>query len=99
MDHTHQHLPRLTLRTLQEGVDVLCGQDADLRGIVERFGTPPLWARRPGFATLLRIVLEQQVSLASARASHGRLEKRVGKVTPEAVEALGESGLRALGRR
>lgn len=97
MDHTHQHLPRLTLRTLQEGVGVLCGQDADLRGIVERFGTPPLWARRPGFATLLRIVLEQQVSLASARALHGRLEKRVGKVTPEAVEALGESGLRALG--
>jgi len=39
------------------------------------------------------------VSLASARALHGRLEKRVGKVTPEAVEALGESGLRALGRR
>jgi DNA-3-methyladenine glycosylase II len=64
---------------------------------VSRFGAPPLWARRPGFGTLVRIVLEQQVSLASARALFHRLHEATGGVTPEAMARLGPPGLRALG--
>ena len=44
----------------------LAARDPDLAGIVARYGPPPLWDREPGFATLLHIILEQQVSLASA---------------------------------
>jgi DNA-3-methyladenine glycosylase II len=58
---------------------------------------PPLWARRPGFATLLRIVLEQQVSLASAQAIYHRLAACVELVDPANILALGVTGLQAIG--
>jgi DNA-3-methyladenine glycosylase II len=88
---------QLTHRTLYLGVRDLCRRDPDLAAVVRRHGAPPLWGRRPGFATLLRIVLEQQVSLQSARAIFQRLRERVGEVTPERVGGLGEPGLRRLG--
>ncbi len=75
----------------------MCDIDVDLARVVERFGPPPLWARRPGFATLVRIVIEQQVSLASANAMFGRLKAAVDPVTPEGVRKLQAKGLRELG--
>jgi DNA-3-methyladenine glycosylase II len=71
--------------------------DRRLAKLVTQYGPPPLWARRPGFATLLRIILEQQVSLASARALFLRLETAVGEVGPIPIAALGTAGLQALG--
>lgn len=65
--------------------------------MVQRFGPPPLWARRPGFSTLIRIILEQQVSLASARAAYSRLQAAAGRVTPWRVAALSEKRLRNAG--
>ena len=88
---------QLTGATLRVAVRALCRQDRDLAAIVRRHGPPPLWSRRPGFSTLVRIVLEQQVSLHSARALYLRLERSLGRVTPEGVETLGEDGLRLLG--
>jgi DNA-3-methyladenine glycosylase II len=72
----------LTRATLPDAVAELVAADADLAGIVERHGPPPLWARRPGFATLVKMILEQQVSLASADAAYRRLVRRLGRVTP-----------------
>lgn len=88
---------QLTAATLQQGVDVLAGRDPELRAIVERYGAPPLWARRPGFATLVRIVLEQQVSLAAAKTMFERLQASVGRLSPETVCDTGLGGLRGLG--
>ncbi len=51
----------------------------------ERNGAPPAWRREPTFATIVRLILEQQVSLASATAAFTRLTERVGEVTPDAV--------------
>jgi DNA-3-methyladenine glycosylase II len=65
--------------------------------IVERFGPPPLWDRPSGFATLLRIVLEQQVSLASAQAAFRRLEVVVDPLTPDAFLRLSDAELLAVG--
>jgi len=48
-------------------------RDSDLAQVVDRYGPPPMWRRTPSFATLVRIILEQQVSLASARAVFERL--------------------------
>ena len=83
--------------TLAEGVAVLSKRDLDLAGIVQRFGPPPLWARKPGFATLLQIILEQQVSLASARAAYGRLEGVIPAITPEHFLGLDDVTLREVG--
>ena len=56
-----------------------------------------MWGRRPGFPTLLRIVLEQQVSLVSARAMFERLKTNIDPFTPETFIARGEMYLRSLG--
>ena len=88
---------RLNGTTLRAGVEALCARDADLAAVVGRLGVPPLWARRPGFPALVRIVLEQQVSLAAARTLYERVRSHAGSVTPEAVARIGEPGLRRLG--
>jgi DNA-3-methyladenine glycosylase II len=75
----------------------LAEADADLAAVLGRLGEPPLWGRRPGFAALIRIILEQQVSLAAARTMYGRLAHRLGAVTPETVRGAGVEGLRRLG--
>ena len=48
-------------------------RDPDLAMVVDRYGPPPMWRRKPCFATLVHIILEQQVSLASALAVYHRL--------------------------
>lgn len=56
-----------------------------------------MWARRPGFPTLLRIILEQQVSLISARAMFDRLQAHIDPFTAAAFIDFGEPKLRSLG--
>lgn len=68
-----------------------------LGGIVEQWGAPPMWGRQPGFTTLVRIILEQQVSLAAAATLYKRLVAHAGTLTPHAVMALGTQGLREFG--
>lgn len=80
-----------------EGVEALRRTDPDLNLIVERIGPPPLWGRRPGFSTLLRIILEQQVSLASGAATYARLQRYLGRVTPGRVAACTVAQIREQG--
>jgi DNA-3-methyladenine glycosylase II len=87
----------LTTAAVGVAVAELAAVDADLAAIVDRFGRPPLWARPPGFATLTFIILEQQVSLASARAAFERLAAATGELTPEAFLRLGDGELLAIG--
>lgn len=56
-----------------------------------------MWARRPGFPTLLQIVLEQQVSLVSARSMFARLKSNINPFTPQQFIERGELYLRTLG--
>jgi len=87
----------LTETGLAEGAAILAERDPDLGQVVSRYGPPPLWGREPGFATLLRIILEQQVSLASAAAAYARLLAVVGSLTPETFRALDDGTLRGVG--
>jgi DNA-3-methyladenine glycosylase II len=84
---------RLDDDSLRAGVDRLVARDTDLAGIVARHGPPPLWAREPGFATLVHIILEQQVSLRSAEAAMGRLVAAAGEVSAAAIVAAGSERL------
>jgi DNA-3-methyladenine glycosylase II len=87
----------LTHETLPFAVAELAARDARLAQVVEAFGPPPLWAREPGFATLLYIILEQQVSLASARAAYNRLLEAASPLTPERFLEVDDATLRAVG--
>ena len=92
------HAPRsLTYESLSAGARALRARDRDLGGILDRLGEPPLWGRRPGFPTLVRIILEQQVSLAAALSLYRRLFRHLGGMTAAGVRAMGEAGLRAFG--
>jgi DNA-3-methyladenine glycosylase II len=87
----------LTRDGLLAAVDELAAQDEDLAGIVARHGPPPLWDREPGFPTLVHIVLEQQVSLASAQAAFDRLRVAADPLTPARFLALTDAELLAIG--
>jgi DNA-3-methyladenine glycosylase II len=88
----------LTRRTLLSAVRTLANADPALAASVERFGPPPLWAREPSYATLVHLVLEQQVSLSSAQAAFDRLEVALaGTIEPRAFLELSDADLRAIG--
>ena len=89
--------PALTVARLAMAVDELAAGDPDLAGIVARHGRPPLWDREPGFPTLLHIVLEQQVSLASAKAAFDRLRATAQPLTPAGFLELTDTELLAIG--
>ena len=89
--------PALTASALAAAVGELAARDADLAGIVARYGPPPLWDREPGFPTLVHIVLEQQVSLASAQAAFDRLSAAVDPLTPARFLELTDADLLAIG--
>lgn len=91
------NIERLTDRRLAIACRELCAADEHLSRVHTAYGTPPMWDREPGFATLLRIILEQQVSLASAKACFDKLTARLGNVTPENVLQLNDADLKAVG--
>src|SRR5215218_1775690 len=84
---------RLDDDALHAGVDRLVARDTNLAGIVARRGPPRLWAREPGFATLVHIILEQQVSLRSAEAAMERLVAAAGEISAAAIVAAGPERL------
>src|ERR1044071_307374 len=88
---------RLDEESLSPGVRRLARRDSDLRRVVREFGAPPLWAREPGFSTLLHIILEQQVSLASARSAHSRLLEIASPLTPKRFLELDDATLKVVG--
>jgi len=90
-------LHTITPTTLPSALAHLTSLDPDLARIHARLGPPPVWEREPGFATLVQIILEQQVSLASARAAFARLEKASGAVTPQSFLAFDDPVLKTIG--
>ena len=87
----------LTQRTFEEGLSVLGDRDPCLRAVLAAVGPPPFWIRDPGFPTLVHIILEQQVSLASARAAFDRLQQAVPELTPVEFLKLDAATLKRAG--
>lgn len=87
----------LTKMSLSEATVYLAARDNDLARLLVADGIPPLWERKPCFSTLIHIILEQQVSLASARAMYHRLVDNLVPFTPDRFLEVGSSYLRSLG--
>lgn len=75
--------------------DSLAAKDQDIKNILDQYDYPPFWSRPNTFETLVHIILEQQVSIASALAALNRLREYVGEVTPERILSLSDEELRA----
>lgn len=96
MKNTGNHKP-LNKQSLAAACRSLASNDAHLARVYETYGPPPLWDRPSGFDTLLRIILEQQVSLASARACFDKLCSHLGTLTPQGLLALNDAELKTIG--
>lgn len=98
MDHRAQITPtRLDQTALLHGVAELSRQHPHLAAVAGRYGPPPMWERPPGFGTLLHIILEQQVSLASARAAYDRLRAAAVPLTPRRFLEFSDAELKTIG--
>ncbi len=82
-------------QSLAAACEKLSETDADLAFIFRIFGTPPLWKRQASFATLVHIILEQQVSLASALSAYNKLREKIVEITPENVLRLSDEETKA----
>ena len=75
--------------------DQLAARDSDLAAIINTYGYPPMWSRPNSFDTLVHIILEQQVSLASALSALNKLKDRVQELTSARLLLLTDEEMRA----
>jgi DNA-3-methyladenine glycosylase II len=87
----------LSPQTYALGLQELSARDPMLAEIRDRFGEPPMWERPQGFSTLVHIILEQQVSLASAKAAFNKLLDVASPLTPQRLLELDDPTLKAAG--
>ena len=88
---------KLTRATFRRAVKYLCDRDPDLARVIVDYGHPPMWLRKPGFSTLVYIILGQQISLASARATFDRLREAARPLTPYRFLTLDDTALHDIG--
>jgi DNA-3-methyladenine glycosylase II len=90
-------ITKLDAQTFKRGLRFLSRRDPALAKILQVLGPPPMWTRPPGFQTLVLLILEQQVSLASARAAMNRLRAAARPLTPSSFLVLDDAALKAIG--
>lgn len=88
----------LTAKKLREDLDALSRREPRLVQELARIGYPQPRIRPPGFKTLLRTIIGQQVSVAAASSMWARLEAELGAdFTPACLLARDFDTLRACG--
>jgi DNA-3-methyladenine glycosylase II len=75
--------------------DKLASLDQDLNLVIQQHSYPKLWTRDASFETLVHIILEQQVSLASALAALKKIKEKIIEITPENLLALSDEEMKA----
>ncbi|AHF16984.1 DNA-3-methyladenine glycosylase family protein [Niabella soli] len=73
----------------------LAKKDKHLAAVLNAYGPPPMWTRPNSFESLVHIILEQQVSLASALAALKKLQEFTGGITPGKILRMDDQALRA----
>jgi len=87
-----QYFNQINFRQL---CDQLAATDADLSSIIQTYGSPPMWQRPNTFESLVHIILEQQVSLASALSALNKLKEKVQEITPARLILLTDEEFKA----
>jgi DNA-3-methyladenine glycosylase II len=82
---------------MKEAFDFLTAQEPIFKSIVNQYGLPTIPVRPPGFETLVLLILEQQVSIDSAKATYLRLREKVVTFAPEKLVVLSEENFRSAG--
>ena len=90
-------IERLTKKRFLNALDILRNKDKNIDAVLAKYGPPPMWERQPGFASLLFTILEQQVSLSSAKAVYDRLFAITEVLAPRAFLQHDDVTLRGIG--
>ena len=85
----------LKKESFKEYCDDVASRDIDLKTILLQYGYPPWWTRSTGFSTLIHIILEQQISLASAKAALNKLKEKIGTISPKKILAMSDDDLKS----
>lgn len=89
-----KHTELITATNFRSLCDQLAKQETAFKNILTLHGYPPFWKREASFETLIHIILEQQVSLASALAALKKLKEKLSELTPHALLALTDEELK-----
>lgn len=82
---------------MKEAIQYLTQKDKIFGQIIEQYGLPVIPSRPEGFETLVLLILEQQVSIDSAKATFLRMRDAVGKIIPENLISISEEEFRTFG--
>jgi DNA-3-methyladenine glycosylase II len=82
---------------MQEAINYLISKEAIFRAIIEQYGMPTIPKRPQGFETLVLLILEQQVSIDSAKATFLKIKTTLKTITPEILLHLSDAEFRNLG--
>ncbi len=88
---------KLTPKRMAEGLAYLAATDPDMARALKQCGTPPMRTSDPGFTTLLRSIMGQQVSIHAARSIWEKLNRLVSPMTPENMMLASDATLREAG--
>lgn len=83
--------------SIPTALEALAARDKDIAAALAAIGPPPPRERPPGFPSLLRAIVGQQVSAASAAALWARLAAAIDPLVPETVARLEIDELRKVG--
>jgi len=82
---------------LKDILELLTAKDPILKSVIEKYGQPVVQIREQGFASMVHIILEQQVSIASAKATYGKMIEFFGQIAPGKMLSASDEQFRALG--
>ena len=85
---------QFTQATYHSICNELAVMDADFNNVIKLYGYPPFWSRPNTYESLVHIILEQQVSLASALSALNKLRERVQEITPARILLLTDAEMR-----
>ena len=82
---------------MQQAINYLSEKDTIFKTIIDQYGIPVIPSRPQGFETLALLILEQQVSIDSAKATYLKLRDKVQDFKPQNLLSLSDEEYRTCG--
>ncbi len=82
---------------MKDILEILSQKDPILKSVIEQYGNPIVQVREQGFAAMVHIILEQQVSIASAKATYRKMAEYFGEIVPDKMLVATDEEFRSLG--
>lgn len=82
---------------MDDSISYLVEKEIIFKKIIDDYGVPIIPSRPEGFETLCKLILEQQVSIESAKACFQKIEKLLKTVSPETIFKSSQEDLRSCG--